>query len=441
MKINFTMNNLFKDYILNSRAKVIINYGGRDSGKSFFTGGQYVPYRMITDKYFRGIAIRKSYSLLKDSCFQEVIDGVEFAGAFEIFKDKKAPLEILCKKNGNKLIFKGLDDGRKLKSLKGISFIWVEEAEELTEREFWDLLILLRAGDNPTLILTFNPIDEDHFSNALFVESVADRVLKRFYDGDKKVWIKNIVQEIEGQQEIIECLVLRSTYEDNAFIPATRKAIIESLQDTDPFLYDVYRKGLYGSRKGKILNNTEVLDFDKEGIVFNNYDNKGYSQDFGFNHANCILAVAEKDNNLYIFDELYGTDRDTEEWIAEANKRGLNKRLRMICDSAEPDRIKTWKKAGYKAEGVKKFSGSVGVQIDRLMRYDKIYINSKCVNTIKEAKHWRWREDRMGNLMDEPVTVFDDAMASLRYATQLFYEHQPTLYKGITQKRRRKVVN
>lgn len=406
-------------HILNSKAKIIINYGGRDSGKSFFVGGQYTPLAMETEPYLRGVAIRKTYASLKDSVFQEIMDGVEVMGLSHKFNGTKSPLEI-HHSNGNRILFRGLDNPVKIKSLKGINFIWVEEAEDLTEREFWDLVILLRGSGYQRIILTFNPIDEEHFSNRMFVQPPADKVIEKFEDGDKKVWINKIKQVIDNKPVEIETLIVRSTFDDNAFIPPTRKAIIENLKESDPFLYDVYRRGKFGTRGGKILTNVELLDFEKEGIYFDNFDNKGYSQDFGFNHANCILSVAEKDKFLFVFDEVYEYEKDTSELIRIASDRGVRQSHMMICDSAEPDRIKQWRKAGFKAYPVHKYEGSVKAQIDWLKQFKKIYINTKCVNTWKESKSYTWKQDKHGKFLDEPVTIFDDAMAALRYSKDLF---------------------
>jgi len=322
--------------------------------------------------------------------------------------------------NGNSMIFKGLDEPRKLKSLKGLSFVWVEEAEDLKREEFYDLMMLLRAGDWQQIVLTFNPVDEAHFSNGMFVESPADEVLEEFDNGEKKVWVKYLEAEINGEKHRTKALCMRTTYEDNAYITAERKAAIEQLKTRDPYLYDVYRYGRFGTRGGRILINIEEVDFAKAGHQFTGYDNRGYAQDFGFNHANCILSIAEKDECLYVFEELYGKEKDTAEWIAEADKKGLDKRLLMVCDSAEPDRIKTWQREGYRAVGVKKHAGSVAAQIDRLKRYKKIYINSACTNTLREAREWKWKQGKDGRFIDVPEDINDDCMAALRYGNDLF---------------------
>lgn len=314
----------------------------------------------------------------------------------------------------------------------------MEEAEDLTREEFYELLMLLRGAGKQQLVLTFNPVDEGHFTNGMFVESVADEVMETFDNGDKKVWIKYLDVTVEGKEHRIKTLCLRTTYEDNAYISIERKAAIEQLAKTDPYMYEVYRLGKFGTRGGRILYNIEEVDFKAKGIKFIDYDNRGYAQDFGFNHANCILAVAERDNNLYVFEELYGSERDTAEWIEAADKRGYDRRLMMVCDSAEPDRIKTWVRAGYRAVAVKKYPGSVNGQIDRLKRYNRIYINSECVNTLREAREWKWKQDKRGRFVDFPQPFNDDAMSALRYSGDLFFDRNESSGMKTVSARRQK---
>src|SRR5690606_5080703 len=93
-------------------------------------------------------------------------------------------------------------------------------------------------------------------------------------------------------------------------------------------------------------------------------------------------------------------------------------RLRMYCDSASPDLIQMWKRAGYLAEPVVKNPGSVNAQIDILKKM-KIHIHPSCVNTIREIQQWKWKKDKKTNIyIDEPVNFNDDAMAALRYAIE-----------------------
>ena len=117
------------------------------------------------------------------------------------------------------------------------------------------------------------------------------------------------------------------------------------------------------------------------------------------------------------YNEIYVHEKDTEEIIQAANGK-LHKDLIMWCDSAEPDRIKMWQRAGYRARAVVKNPNSVQSQIDWL-KGRKIHIHPSCVNTIREIQQWRWRlDEKSTEYTDEPVNIFDDAMAALRYGVE-----------------------
>ena len=176
-------------------------------------------------------------------------------------------------------------------------------------------------------------------------------------------------------------------------------------KEVDPEGYRVYGLGEWGEVAGLILKNYVIEEFDRTPEHFDYIVN---AQDFGFNHANCIGEVGFKDGDLYLFQELYVYEMDTEEIIKRAAGR-FNKKLRMWCDSAEPDRIKMWKKAGH-----------------------RIHIYPSCVNTIKEIQQWKWKKDeRTNTYLDEPVPFFDDAMAMLRYSIEEERKQKPRLNTNV----------
>ena len=108
---------------------------------------------------------------------------------------------------------------------------------------------------------------------------------------------------------------------------------------------------------------------------------------------------------------------DTYEIIALAEKL-FDKKLIMWCDSAEPDRIRTWRKAGFRASPVSKEVTSVSSQIDYL-KSKKIIVSPTCVKTINEISSWNWVKDKItGEYTDIPVPFKDDAMAALRYGIE-----------------------
>ena len=183
-------------HVLQTDARVIVLYGGADSGKSYFVGDQYIPLEATKNEHFKCLAIRKTESTVYDSCFTEIEEGLESLNVDHLFtfNRSRGSYRIKCNYNNNEILFKGLDKVSKLKSIKGVNCIWVEEAEEITEEEFLNLLLRLRGGGHERIILTYNPVDENHFSNKHFVQ-VEKNVLERHHwtskkhpEGVPKVW-------------------------------------------------------------------------------------------------------------------------------------------------------------------------------------------------------------------------------------------------------------
>lgn len=166
------------------------------------------------------------------------------------------------------------------------------------------------------------------------------------------------------------------------------------------------------------MHNWEVREISQS---LNNYDDISLGMDFGFNHATAILLLGIKDDDIYVLDEVYEHEKDTNEIIEIALKKGIPTNRIIWCDSAEPDRILMMQKAGFrKALAVNKggSAGSVKAQIDWLKQH-RIYVHPHCVNVIKEMQQWKWKKDEQsGEYLDEPVPVMDDAMAALRYGVE-----------------------
>jgi phage terminase, large subunit, PBSX family len=292
-----------------------------------------------------------------------------------------------------------VNDEKQREKLKSITFqkgkltdVWIEEATELTQSDFEIIDDRLRgnlpSGQFYQIKMTFNPVNKNH-------------------------WIKK--QFFDRQDE--NTLTCHSSYLDNRFIDDAYKARMQRRKEVDPDGYRIYGLGDWGEIGGLVLKNWEVADISQNA---NDYDDVAIGQDFGFNHANAVLQLAIKDDDIYILKEIYVYEKDTSEIIDIADTMDLVGK--MWCDSAEPDRIKTWKKAGYKAEGVTKEKTTKqkyqATQIDWLKRR-KIYIHPSCVNTKREIEQWKWKKDEQsGKYLDEPVPFFDDAMAALRYGIE-----------------------
>ena len=398
MAIKVEMNSVFKEFN-KTKCRYRLAKGSAGSGKSVDIATDFI--LKLSDIKYKGanlLVVRQTETSHKDSTFAELLSAINRMGLSRFWSYTLTPLTLTCKTTGNMIIFRGFSDQRARERVKSITFpqgklcwIWAEEATELQESDCDILDDRLRGQlDNTNLYyqmtFSFNPVSASH-------------------------WIKRKYWDYESD-DIFKC---HSTYLDNRFLDESYHKRMMMRKEQDPEGYQVYGLGEWGELGGLILTNYVIEDLSTD---FNRYDNVLYSQDFGYNHANCILEVGFKDDEIYVLRELYVHEKDTDEIIQLANEMGFDKRKKMWCDSAEPDRIKMWQKAGYRAEGVKKEQGSVNAQIDYLKQH-KIHINGCCLNTIKEIQQWKWQKDKSTGLyIDTPVDFMDDAMAALRYSVE-----------------------
>lgn len=401
MKANVQFNRIFKDANLTKKRYRVMK-GSAGSGKSVNVAQDYI--LKLGDRKYQGanlLCVRKIGESNRYSTFSELkaaINRIFGKYADRFWYINESAMIMRSRVTQNEIIFRGVlheKDREKLKSINfshgKLTWVWVEESTELYEADVDILDDRLRGLlDNTNLYyqitMTFNPVSAQHW------------IKKKYFDyTDDDIFTHH------------------STYKDNRFIDDAYERRMERRRLQDPNGYRIYGLGEWGEVGGLILTNYKVEAFDTNPERF---DSIFHAQDFGFNHANAILTVGLKDGEMYVMHEIYVHEHDTEETIQLANNANLEKRVRMICDSAEPDRIQMWKKAGYLASGVKKGKGSVKTQIDYL-KQAKLHIHPSCVNTIKEIQQWKWQKDEKTNTyLDVPVSYMDDAMAALRYAAQ-----------------------
>lgn len=411
MNITVKANPCFKEVDM-SQKRYIVMKGSAGSGKSVDTAQNYL-LRLMQDKGRNLVCIRKSDITNRDSTYAELT-----GAAYRMFGEqadhywsiKQSPLSLTCRANGNQIIFRGVNDEKQREKLKSITFqrgkltdVWIEEATEITQADFEIIDDRLRGelppGQFYQIRMTFNPVNRNH-------------------------WIKKVFFDVPDPN----VLTHHSTYLDNRFIDAAYHARMARRKEVDPEGYQIYGLGEWGEVGGLILHNWKVEEISQD---LDDYDDIAIGQDFGFNHANALLLLGIKDDNLYILQEIYVFEKETAEIIPLAVKAGFPKNRTMWCDSAEPDRIKTWKSAGFRAKGVtkehttdKKYQAAQidwlkGVVSKERVIHRMIYVHPSCVNTIKELQQWKWKKDeRSGEYLDEPVPFQDDAMAALRYGTE-----------------------
>lgn len=206
---------------LDNQDRYLVFYGGAGSGKSFFIAERYI-YKLLNNSMCNILVVRNTGKSNRDSTFALFKQIITKWGMYKYFKINESDLRITCLLNQAQIIFAGLDDVEKLKSVtfsRGeLTDIWIEEASEIQESDFNQLDVRLRGqGAKKQITISFNPIDINHW------------LKKRFFDRKEE-----------------RATVFHSTYKDNEFLDEDYKRLLESYKETDPYYYQVYCLGQWG---------------------------------------------------------------------------------------------------------------------------------------------------------------------------------------------------
>ena len=368
------------DFLVNTDKKINVIYGSAGSGKSY-TLAYYIIFKVLEVSNVRVLITRKYNPSLKTTVYKLIKEILEELNVY--YKENKTE-QIITFANNSEIYFRGLDDAEKIKSAE-FNIVWMEEATEFERVDFFQLQLRLRrktAGIENRMYLTFNP----EYS----------WLIEEFLNNERK-----------------DTAVLHTTYKDNVLLDKDYVMSLENLKYQDETYYQIYALGIPAKSKGFIYQNYKII-----GVLPETFDNKIYGIDFGFNNPSVILEIGLKDDNIYIIKELYETHLTNEELITKLKSFVENVNSEIYADSAEPARIEEISRAGFNIYPAKK---DVKNGIDYLKR-KMIYLNKDCVNTIKEIQMYKWKEDRKGNVLDEPVKFNDHAMDALRYAVYTYYK-------------------
>ena len=376
--------------IVESDSRYFIVSGGRGSGKSFSVNALLV---MLT--YEQGHTIlftRYTLTSAYISIIPEFIDKLEQFGSiadFHITKD-----EILNKKTGSKIIFRGIktssgDQTANLKSLQGITTWVVDEAEELVDEQKFDTIDLsVRQQGKPNrIILILNPTTKEHF------------IYRRFFE-DRGVQ--------EGSNTIKEnTTYIHTTYQDN--IDNLSKSYIDQIEQMKIRRPEKYKQQMLGAwlnkAEGVIFNNWSVGDFKHIGTSV-------WGQDYGFaaDPSTLVEVNIDSSNKRIYLKECFYLQRLTTSQIAQLNLKHAREGL-IVGDSAEPRLLSEIKAKGCNVRPSIKGQGSVTYGISLLQDYD-IIVSPDSTNLIKELNNYRWLERKSNT----PIDKYNHLIDAVRYA-------------------------
>jgi PBSX family phage terminase large subunit len=229
--------------LVDDTSRVIILYGGRGSSKSSFAAAAKVILPTLREKYFKAVCIRKSYNTISASCYETLKSTIEEWGLSSLFKFYTSPHRIVCI-NGNQILFRGLDEPTKLKSIKDPTMIWWEE-DIPDEADYITISLSLRSMKARFVqeVFSINPEVQGDYKDHWF--------WKRFFEGSLEKSFRFVDEiEIPEKNEYVKRTVVvhHSTYRNNRFLTPEYVADLLSLRERNPYYATVYLDGLWGKR-------------------------------------------------------------------------------------------------------------------------------------------------------------------------------------------------
>lgn len=407
-KILFALNDHFFDFIDDWSSKYYFLVGGYGSSKSYHVAVKII--KKLLEEKRKALVVREVFDTLRESCF-DLLQEVALAMGFDesIIKFTVSPMQVRFI-NGSKIIFKGMDKPTKVKSINGVSIIWVEECSEVKYEGIKELIGRLRNFDMSNhIIYSTNPVSKSNWCYKHFFIDKRNHIVKL---DDKDLYKKRIVVKDNVYYH-------HSTCDDNYFLPQDYRDGLEEMKTYDEDLYRVARKGQFGTNGTKVLPQFEVKKHYEVLEAIDNIKNKvcRVGMDFGFEDSyNAIVRMAIDDDEkiLYIYWEYYKNKMTDDKTAKEIRELKETKEL-IRADCAEPKTIKFYQQEGFRMIGAKKFPGSRLQNTKKVKRFRKIICSENCTNTIYELEELTYKVDNDGEIIPDEFTIDPHTFSAIWY--------------------------
>lgn len=382
---------------------IILVTGGRGSGKSFnaSTFIERLTFEMTEVERIVHQILYTRYTMVSAgmSIIPEMMEKIDLDGTTKYFKTTK--MDIVNRMTKSRIMFRGIktssgNQTAKLKSIQGITTFVCDEAEEWTNEEEFDkiMLSIRKKGIQNRIIIIMNPCDSNHFIYKKYIENT-----------HKLVEIDGVQVQISTHPNVLH---IHTTYLDN--LENLSPEFLKEVEDMKANNPEKYAHVVIG----RWADVAEGAVFKKWGIVkeFPRECKKvGIGQDFGFtNDPSAAVRCGIIDNRLYVDELFYETDM-----LSSAIANRLKPfSMKVFADSQDPRLIQEIKNRGVNIYPVDKFPGSIKAGIDKIKDME-FFVTERSYNLITELRKYVWDKDKDGNYINEPVDEYNHLMDAIRY--------------------------
>lgn len=369
------------------RKRVRIVQGGTSSSKTFSILPLLITYAIQTPRSEISI-VSESIPHLKRGAIKDFINIMIDTGNYRDARFNKSDLKYRFA-NGSFIEFFSADQPDKLRGARR-DILFINECNNVN----FEAYIQLSIRTKKFIYLDYNPTSEFWVHTELIKDPDSDFVILTYKDNEA---LDNaIVREIEKAREKGKT----SSYWAN--------------------WWKVYGLGQVGSLEGVIFSNwSQVSSIPPEAELL------GYGMDFGFTNDPTTLVAVYRWNGKLLVDELiYRTGMLNKDIIKELHRLGVNPRLTIWGDSAEPKTIEEIRQAGFNIKAVEKGSDSITFGIAILHEFQML-ITQNSVNLIKELRNYVWDKDKTGGKINKPIDAYNHAIDALRYFGMMELKRKP----------------
>ena len=382
---------------------IILITGGRGSGKSFnaSTFIERLTFELTEAEKIVHQILYTRYTMVSAgmSIIPEMMEKIELDGTTKYFKTTKT--DIVNKMTKSRIMFRGIktssgNQTAKLKSIQGITTFVCDEAEEWTNEEEFDkiMLSIRKKGIQNRIIIIMNPCDSNHFIYKKYIEKT-----------HKLLEIDGVQVQISTHPNVLH---IHTTYLDN--LDNLSPEFLKEVEDMKVNNLEKYAHVVIG----RWADVAEGAVFKKWGIVkeFPAWAKKvAIGQDFGYTtDVSAAVKCGIVDNALYVDELCYQSGMLTNALADKVRPYGL----KVFAESADPRLVDEIKLRGVNIYGIDKSGPSIKAGIDKILSMD-LYVTERSYNLMKELRTYVWDKDKDGNYINEPVDKDNHLMDAMRY--------------------------
>ena len=382
----------------------LVEKGGRGGAKSSFISVE-VLLLMLRHPECHAVVMRKVGNTLRTSVYAQICWAIAALGLSDRFKCTVSPMECTYLPTGQKIMFFGLDDPGKLKSIKVpfgyIGIGWFEELDQFDGPEQVRNVeqSLFRGGPFSFCFKSFNPpAMARNWANRYALEAKPGKMVHHStYLTTPEAWL--------GPRFLADAEHLKATnetayrHEYMGEVVGCGTAVFENL--------DI-----------RTITNSEIQEFDR---ITSGVDWGWYPDPWAFNRMHYDTAR----RTLYIFDELTRRRTSNQDTAELVNARVPADEL-IIADSAEEKSVSDYKSFGLYCRGADKGPGSVNYSMKWLQALSKIVIDpTRCPDTVKEFTEYEYERDaKTGEVLEGYPDLNNHHIDAIRYGTNKIWKRR-----------------